>query len=561
MKSMKKLVTLLLSLVMLCALAMPAMADETTTYSITINGAVAGHTYAAYQVFSGVYYKGSRQNDTPAENEYLSDVQWGNGVKSTELLAALKATDKDSNYNAIFGDAFKDAETAEDVAYVVANFGDQSAKLDEFARIVGKHLYETVAGTTGPVVAGTEAKINGLSDGYYFVKDSDSDAIGAGEIATKFLVEVVGDANVTVKATAPEFKKEIVKDNATDNNKGTSVNVGDKVTFRLTAKVPDMASFDNYTFTMHDTLSEGLTFDSTSVKVKVGNDTVSDDKYDLEYPIEDEDSTDTFTISFTKDQLKNLVKHTGGTDEETKFGATIVVEYTATLNEKALTKDVETNKAHLEYTNDPSGDGTGTKKTPDAPVYVYDFDITVDKFDGTNQTGQNPDTSKKLKNAKFVLYRKVTTDGTEKVEYYYWNETDTNNKKVDWVDNVDKASVVITDDNGAATFNGLAAGTYYLKETKAPDGYNTQKEDAKVEIKAVYNTDGTLKADADGCKLKQDAEGKHYYQVESIANKAGAVLPSTGGIGTTIFYVLGSILALGAAVLLIAKKRMNGQDR
>ena len=184
--------------------------------------------------------------------------------------------------------------------------------------------------------------------------------------------------------------------------------------------------------------------------------------------------------------------------------------------------------------------------------------VINDKFDGTNQTGENPDTSKKLKDAKFVLYRKVTTDGKEKVEYYYWNETD---KKVDWVDNVNKASVVTTNDKGAATFNGLAAGTYYLKETKAPDGYNTQKEDAKVEIKAVYNTDGTLKADADGCKLKQDAEGKHYYQVESIANKAGAVLPSTGGIGTTIFYVLGSILVLGAAVLLIAKKRMNGQDR
>lgn len=548
MKSMKKLVTLLLSLVMLCALAMPAMADEedaAKTYSITIDGA-KNHEYTAYQVLSGVYFHGDGNNHTDANKEYLSDVQWGDAVDGNTILAALKAS-------TIIGDDFTDKTSAEDVAYVLQGYDDKSEKLDEFARIVGKNLKTGVAGkSSGAVGEDKKATITDLTAGYYFVKDTGT--IHDGEIATKFLVKVVGNANVTVKAQAPEFEKEIVKGNT---DKGTSVNVGDKVTFRLTAKVPDMASFDKYTFTMHDTLSDGLTFNEDSVKVTVGDETVTAGNYTLTYPT-GEGSEDTFTITFTETQLKNLVKHTGGTDEKTDFGAIIVVEYTATLNEKALNKDVETNKAYLEYTNDPSGNGTGTKKTPEAPVYVYDFDLTVDKFDGTNQTGQNPDTTKKLKGAKFVLYRKVTTDGTEKVEYYYWDKDD---KKVEWVDGEDKASEVTTDDKGAATFNGLAAGTYYLKETKAPDGYNTQKEDAKVEIKAVYNTDGTLKADAEGCKLQQDPTSKHYYQVESIANKAGAVLPSTGGIGTTIFYVLGSILALGAAVLLIAKKRMNGQDR
>lgn len=552
MKSMKKLVTLLLSLVMLCALALPAMAADATC-SITINGAVAGHTYDAYQVFSGVYYKGSRQNDTPADNEYLSDVEWGKGVKSNELLAALKATDNAGNYNAIFGDAFKNATKAEDVANVVANFGDQSAKLDEFARIVGKYLSGTKAGTTDKVVADTEAIINGLSDGYYFVKDSDSSAIGAGEIATKFLVEVVGNAKVTVKATAPKFKKEVVKDGNT-TGKGTSVNVGDKVTFRLTATVPDMSSFGtDYEFVMHDTLSRGLKYDEgQNYKVLI------DGKVPGEVP-------GTFTHTPANgDTLETIAFHIGGDflernadkNKKNHYPITIVVEYTATLTEDALKTNNETNKAYLEYSNDPSN-STSTGKTEETPteiVHVYNFNIDVDKYDSTDGT---TNTDKKLKDAVFVLYRK---DGTNK-EYYKWNK---DNKKVEWVAESSKADATkkTTDANGKATFEGLKEGTYYLEEITAPDGYNKLKDPVEVTIEAKYKEDGTLDTTVTDFKLKPDAEkNNHYYQVQSIANKAGAVLPSTGGIGTTIFYVLGSILALGAAVLLIAKKRMNGQDR
>lgn len=549
MKSMKKLVTLLLSLVMLCALALPAMAADAKEYSITIDGAVAGHTYTAYQVFKGVYYSGNRQV-VGKDAEYLSDVQWGDGVDGTAIVTELKApttlkalSDKFANVNADNTDA-----TAEKVAYILQGLGNQSEALDEFARIVGKHLTTVEAGNTGVVAAeATNAQIGSLAAGYYFVKDSG--AINDGEIATKFLVEVVGNANVTVKATAPTIKKEIVEDGSTVN--GTSANVGDEITFKLTANVPDMASFDKYTFTIHDTLSDGLTFDSTSVNVTVNNNNtpVATDKYTLNYTGGDQN----FTIAFTKDQLKDLVKHTGGTDEETDFGATIVVEYNATLNEKALTKDVETNKAHLEYTNDPSVDGKGTE-TPVATVYVYDFDLTVDKFDGT-ENGTANETSKRLQGATFILYK--VKDG--KNLYYVQNKT---TKAVTWDEEKTKATSQETNVNGKATFEGLKEGTYYLEEIKAPSGYNTLKNPEEVKIEAKYNADGTLKTNDADFKLKPDAtKNSHYYQLQSIANKAGAVLPSTGGIGTTIFYVLGSILALGAAVLLIAKKRMNGQDR
>lgn len=533
MKSMKKLVTLLLSLVMLCALALPAMAEDKNDYSITINGAVAGHTYTAYQVFKGVYYSGKRQVKEQ-EAEYLSDVEWGKDVEGSAILNELKT-------NETLGSKFAAADSAEKVAYVLQTMTDKSADLDEFARVVGHHLKADKNSGSAVIPADDTTKkgtITGLSAGYYFVKDSDK--IADGEIATKFLVEVVGNANVTVKAQAPEFEKKVVYGSA---DKGTSVNVGDKVTFQLTAKVPDMASFDDYTFTMHDTLSEGLTFNAESVKVTVGATDVSADHYKLTYPTA-KGSEDTFTISFNKDQLKGLVQHTDG--------ATIVVEYNATLNKNALNKDVETNKAYLEYTNDPSGNGTGTKKTPEAPVYVYDFDLEIAKYDGTNGD-TDTDKAKKLSNAIFVLYKK---DG-ETVKYYVRNK---DTMAVTWTDKLEDATSFTTAE-GKTTFTGLKEGTYYLKETKAPDGYNKLKDPVQVEIKATYNTDGTLNTTAADCKLTHDANGKHYYQVQSIANKAGAVLPSTGGIGTTIFYVLGSILALGAAVLLIAKKRMNGQDR
>lgn len=537
MKSMKKLVTLLFSLVMLCALAIPVMADG--TYSITINGAM-GHQYTAYQVFKGVYYKEDSM-------EYLSDVQWGDDVDGTAIVTELKAS---TTLNALKNKFDRvnaaDTDAAEKVAYILQGLGDKSEELDEFARIVGNNLKTNPAVKSSGVVGEDKtAKIRDLTAGYYFVKDTGE--IKDGEIATKFLVKVVGDANVTVKAQAPTFEKKIVE-NGTPVN-GTSVNVGDKVTFQLTANVPDMASFDDYTFTMHDTLSEGLTFNKDSVQVTVGATPVSADKYTLAYPTAN-GSEDTFTIAFTKEKLKNLVSHT---DNNETFGATIIVEYNATLNKNALKKDVETNKAYLEYTNNPSGDGTGTV-TPKAPVYVYDFDLTVDKFDGTKNDTANA-TSKRLNGATFILYK-----AKDEQKLYYVQDTTT--KAVTWTKTKDKATKFITDGKGKATFKGLEEGTYYLEETKAPEGYNTLKDPVEVEIKATYNADGTLNAHAEGCKLQQDATNNgHYYQVQSIANKAGALLPSTGGIGTTIFYVLGSIMALGAAVLLIAKKRLNGQDR
>lgn len=530
MKSMKKLVTLLLSLVMLCALAMPAMADETTKYSITINGA-KDHEYTAYQVLSGVYFLGDGKNYTEKDKEYLSDVQWGDAIDQTKILGNLQAS-------TIIGSDFTGEKSAEEVAYILQGYANKSEKLDEFARIVNNSLKADATGKISGVVGeDKKATITDLTAGYYFVKDTGT--INAGEIATKFLVKVVGNATVDIKADAPTIEKKIVNGDASNH---TSVNIGDQVEFELTAKVPDMASFDTYAFTISDTLSKGLTFDAKTVVVKIGETTLEKGtNYTLTPPTE---TDNTFKIEFTKDQLAKYVEH--GT------GATIVVTYKATLNSNALTTDKESNKATLEYSNNPAGEGTGTVKTPDVPVYIYDFDIEIAKYDGTNGN-TDADKAKKLSGATFILYR-VKGEGNDAKKLYYVQNTET--KAVTWSEDETAATKWITDNQGKVTFQGVAEGTYYLRETQAPAGYNSLKEDHKVEIKATYDTDGKLT----GSSATHTGDGQ-YIQTVEVPNKAGAVLPSTGGIGTTIFYVLGSILALGAAVLLIAKKRMNGQDR
>lgn len=534
MKSMKKLVTLLLSLVMLCALAMPAMAEGDGNYSITITG-TPGHTYIAYQVFQGVYFSGKDENHTDDKKEYLSDVEWGSDVEGEAIITDLKAS-------SILGNSFTNKTNAEEVAYVLQNFENQSKEMDEFARIVGNHLKTTATGKSEGIALNEKTcKIEGLAAGYYLVKDmgfrqiDGSYKFNDGEIASKFLVKVVGNATVTEKIQVPTIKKEVA-----NQGNHTSVDIGDDIDFKLTATVPDMANYNNYTFVIRDTLSDGLTFKDGSVAVTVAGDAFTD--YEWTAPTKDKNE---FAITFTKKKLSEKLEHNAG--------ATIVVTYKATLNSNALTKDKETNTAKLTYSNNPDGTGTGTGTTPDAPVYIYNFDLTVDKFDGTENETVSAD-SKRLKGATFILYKVEES----KTLYYVQNKT---TKAVTWDENKTKATSQETNANGKATFEGLKEGTYYLEEIKAPSGYNTLKDPVPVTIKATYNTDGTLNTTAADCKLTHEAEGKHYYQVESIANKAGAVLPSTGGIGTTIFYVLGSILALGAAVLLIAKKRMNGQDR
>ncbi|MGN1414773.1 MAG: SpaH/EbpB family LPXTG-anchored major pilin [Anaerovoracaceae bacterium] len=505
MKQLKKLASVLLLIAVVMTMTVgTAFAANTTAHTITITNDKAGHTYTAYQVFAGDISSGK-----------LTNIVWGTGVDGNAVLAELVKLN-----------AYKDCKTAEDVADVLVGFEDDSAELDAFAKVVGAHL-ATAAGSS--TAASSPYSISVTGDGYYIVKDTGM--IGTDDAATKYILKVVEDVTVKAKAETPTIDKVIVNADSANGGegKGTAQDMGSVVDFKLTSKVPAMDGYDTYTYIVNDTMSAGLTFkDDVAV-------TINGAEYSDFTVVQNGQS---FTITFN-----NFI------NQKSNAGKDIVITYSATINEKALTTDKETNTVNLEYSNNPN-DNTSKGKTPDKIVYVYDFDIVIDKYTGDETTGE------RLAGAEFVLYKTVDS----KKLYYFYNNA---NKEVEWIELADDAAVaaaikantitkVTTDSNGAAKFQGLDSGTYYLHETAAPAGYNLLKEDVKVEITATYNADGTLAS-----STATSTNNGQYEQIKKIENKSGLELPSTGGIGTTIFYVLGAALVIVAGVLLVTRRRMN----
>ena len=287
-----------------------------------------------------------------------------------------------------------------------------------------------------------------------------------------------------------------------------SAEVGETVNYTIKGKVPDYTGFTTYTYKVTDTMSAGLTFQK-DVKVTVGGtDVIS--ACTITYDVDN--NANKFTVSIP---VKSYT-----------IGAEIKVTYSALVNENAVAK-ISKNSATLTYSNNPS---EKTEKTT-TPVEetVYSSKIVIDKY-------EKDSTTTKLEGAKFVLYKEEKTGETVSKVYYQWDETA---KKVKWVKDMNDATVVTTNKKGEATFGGLADGTYYLVETEAPAGYNPLTEPVEVKVEGS-STDKT--------KLSVTA---------NVANSTGTTLPSTGGMGTTIFYVLGSVLVIGAVVLLVTKKRMS----
>lgn len=539
MKFFEKMMALLLSLAAVLSFAMPAFAEDTTTapegrHTITIRFEKPDHEYKAYQVFKGDYSKDKNGDG------HLSTISWGSGVDGETLLAALK-----DDTNAGLATDFENANTAEEVADILAGYQDDSAKLDAFAKLVEAHLTNVVAGTSTQSTAKDAAgqyvyTISVTGDGYYFVKDSKELLTNANDANTKYILQVLNDVEIHAKADVPDIDKKITGVDGTDQGKQGSYNVGDTIYFALTSKVPAMDGYTSYTYKVTDTLSSGLTLVQENGKPKV------------EVTIYGTAYKD-FTATLNNNNVLTIV-FTDFIGQKANAGRDIVIRYSAVLNENALQKDKETNTVNLEYSNDPNTSGTG--KTTDKKTYVYNFDIDIVKVD------QN-DNTKQLNGAEFVLYHE---DAQGKKEYYHY----TADKKTEWVpltdDKLETVTAAVNADqitkkttvNGQTSFTGLKAGTYYLLEIKAPDGYSLPTAPVKVVITAAYDANGVIDKDKSNVQVKTNG---HLYIEEKITNKPGPILPSTGGIGTTIFYVLGGILTVAAIVLLIVKKRMENTKR
>ena len=516
MKRIKKLLGFFCAFALILGMNVIPASANTNPHTITITNEKSGHTYTAYQVLAGDISAGK-----------LTNITWGSGVDGESILTALKTPENGP---------YESCNSAEDVADKLATFENDSDQLDTFAKVVGAHL-KTEAGTSTETKGATSSTytINVTGDGYYFVKDTG--ALGTDDAATKYILKVVGDVTVAAKAETPTIDKVIVNADSANGGegKGTAQDVGSVVDFKLTSKVPAMDGYDTYTYIVNDTMSDGLT----------AVDQNKDGKIDVVVTINGAAYTD-FTVE--QDGQSFAITFNDFIDQKANAGKDIVITYSATINESALTTDKEKNTVNLTYSNDPNN-STSRGQTPDKVVYVYDFDIVIEKYT-VNET-----TETHLSGAKFVLYKTVDSKNL----YYFYNET---TDKVEWVTLADDAvaaaitnktiTEVTTDSNGAAKFQGLDTGTYYLHETEAPAGYNLLKGDVTVDITATYGDNGQITSSS-----ATSTDNGQYQQTQKIENKAGATLPSTGGMGTTLFYVAGAGLVLVAVVLLITRKRMN----
>lgn len=528
MKHARKLAGILLAMVMALALALPAFAEE-TTYSLTITGTKTGHTYDVYQIFTGEI-SGTNNNTTGENNGYvLSNVKYG----------------KNYGGNVTVGDPVPEG------VLKTIKAGTADAFLASYAP--AGEPFKSVDSTDDNTV------ISGLPAGYYMVKDKN--AVTGQDAATKYILQVVGDTTVEVKSAVPTVEKKVKENNKlvtgntddrikdytldTGYNDVADYNIGDSVPFQLIGTLPER--YDDYTtykYVFHDTLSAGLTYNNNA-KVYVVNGT---DKKEVTSGFKVTSSTDTSTgktsLTITFDNLKTI-------NEVTK-SSYILVEYTATLNNSAAVGlPGNPNEVYLEFSNNPNQGGEGeTGTTPKDEVIVFTYELDVTKVDG-----ENADT--KLKDAEFKLKNSAGK----------WAIVDTDGKITGWAGTEDGGTTLTSNDEGLFSVIGLDDGTYYLKETKAPTGYNKLDSEITLVVTATTANNQTWNGIANTAlteiNVKVGEGTSKAGDVDkgtvgiTVENFAGSTLPSTGGIGTTIFYVVGSILVLAAVVLLITKKRMS----
>ena len=540
-KAIKKLLAALLAVAMVCAMAIPAFAYDTKEDLNT------KHEYDAFQIFNGDV----TGNDT--DGFKISNVTWGKNIPHPEDF--LEKLTEDST----IGGEFKTDFTPQEAVAVISKWHDSDNNSIAFARFVCNYIYTDANADSNPVLQGGHTGGFELDKaGYYLIVDTSPFSEGDSYHAyNSFLLKVNKDhyhVQITPKVVKPTVKKEVYDNDdgssSGDNNGwGSSADhaINEEFQFRLIATLPESENngraydyYDKYTVCFNDTLSAGITFDNLDT-VKIANvdggdsKEIADTDYTLVKNLHEAGLPSSFKLSI--DNVKTCAAAAGLNLND---GATITVTYTAHLNETAYVNTAggdtkNKNRVYLEYSNNPRI-STSLDHTHESEVCVYTYQLN-------NTKHQDSETGPVLAGAGFRLYSDEACTPEQEVRLYkegnfYFPIKDATDKDKDAVQ-------MISGQDGQFNVRGLDAGTYYLKETKTPDDYSTCP-DKEIVISAkhdVYNVSlaGTLSN-------------------KIINKKAGGItLPSTGGIGTTIFYVVGGGLMVAAIVLLVTKKRMENK--
>lgn len=576
MKRLKKLAALVLAAVMVLSMGMTAFAANDA--SIVINGTKADQKIEAYRMFTAVK-TGTNADKEPTvdytleevfEDFFTSKVKYGCQGKTDTALSEA-AVDYVSEIQR--GDSAGKVTFAKEVlAWIINTIKSDADALNAVKKTV--------------TAAGDSATLSNLPYGMYVVYPygaSDTEGVTGSENNEKspaMIVTVADNTQKTInmKSTYPTVDKEIIPpvqnddpdytieegsgsivvddswdgnhdmelESVTDPSKAGDFQVGDEVTFQLTATVPDMTGFTDYTFKFHDTLSNGLDFKSI-VSVKVGDTIVKPSAADNAGSL-------TYTPTLSGKEL-TITLNNFFSQYKDKVGQTITVIYTAVLNEDAVVgMDPNTNEAYVEFSNDPTKDTTGESE-PDV-VEVHTFDFTIFKYakEGVDET-ETP-----LDGAQFELYTDETCEN--QIELV---KLDDNTWRVATADDeaADLTNTITTPSTGKVQIKGLASGTYYLKETVAPDGYHKLTAPITVVITPEYDeTAGELTSYAveytyNGETGTDTSSTKNDSPEVKVENKDGTILPDTGGMGTVIFTVAGIalILGVGASFVISRKKR------